>query len=162
LPLAAGPVVVVVSLFVCGAAALAQERFTGKVVGVTDGDTISVMRDGRAVWVRLEGIDCLENGQDFSKRAKQFTSEMTFGKDASIDVRDIDRYGRLVARVHIDDQDVSVALVHAGLAWHYTQYSNDPKLATAEIAARSAKVGLGGQSNPVPSWEFRRPTRIED
>ena len=60
-----------------------QERFAGRVVGVTDGDTISVMRDGRSVRVRLEGIDCPERGQDFGQRAKQFTSDMAFGKDAA-------------------------------------------------------------------------------
>lgn len=37
-----------------------QERFTGKVVSITDGDTISVMQDGRVVTVRLDGIDCQE------------------------------------------------------------------------------------------------------
>ena len=69
-------------------------------MAVADGDTISVLRDGRSVRVRLEGIDCPEKGQDFSQRAKQFTSELTFGKEVSVDVRDVDRYGRLVARVH--------------------------------------------------------------
>jgi endonuclease YncB( thermonuclease family) len=53
------------ALALSSVAPLAQERFTGKVVGITDGDTISVMRDGRAVTVRLEGIDCLEKTQDF-------------------------------------------------------------------------------------------------
>ena len=101
--------------------AVAQERFTGKSLAVADGDTISVMRDGRSVRVRLEGIDCPESGQDFGQRAKQFTSDLTFGKEVIVDVRDVDRYGRLVARVYVGGEDVSVALVDAGLAWHYTQ-----------------------------------------
>jgi len=62
------------------AAPLLAGTFTGKVVGVTDGDTISVMRSGRAVKVRLHGIDCPEGGQDFGRRAKQFTSGLVFGK----------------------------------------------------------------------------------
>lgn len=54
----------------------ASETFIGGCVGVTDGDTISVMRDGRAVKVRLEAIDCPEQGQDFSAAAKKYTSAL--------------------------------------------------------------------------------------
>ena len=71
-------------------------------------------------------------------------------------VRDVDRYGRLVSRVQVDGTDLSVALVTEGLAWHYTQYSDDPVLAAAEAQARAAKIGLWSQSAPVPPWEFRR------
>ena len=137
-----------------------QERFAGRVVGVTDGDTISVMRDGRSVRVRLEGIDCPERGQDFGQRAKQFTSDMAFGKDAVVEVRDVDRYGRLVARVSVGGEDVSLALVRSGLAWHYTKYSRDPKLAEAEITAKSAQLGLWSRSAPTPPWEFRQPAPL--
>ena len=140
--------------------AAAQERFTGKVVAVADGDTISVLRDGRAVRVRLEGIDCPEKGQDFSQRAKQFTSDPTFGKEVTIDVRDVDRYRRLVARVYVAGKDVSVALVEAGLAWHYTRYLRDLEPAKAERAGRLAKQGLWALANPVPPWEFRRQGRM--
>jgi len=146
----------VVALVLWSVPAVAQERFTGKVVGVADGDTISVLREGRSVRIRLEGIDCPDKGQDFSQRAKQFTSELTFGKEVTVDVRDVDRYGRLVARVSVGAQDVSVALVRAGLAWHFTKYSRDPVLAEAEQSARTAKRGLWGQGSPTPPWEFRR------
>jgi len=149
-------------LLLCSLPADAQERFTGKVVGVADGDTVSVLRDGRSVRVRLEGIDCPEKGQDFSQRAKQFTSELTFGKEATVEVRDVDRYGRLVARISVGGQDVSVALVRAGLAWHFTKYSRDPVLADAEQVARAARRGLWEQGSPTPPWEFRqlrRPAR---
>ena len=81
---------------------------------------------------------------------------MAFGKDAVIEVRDVDRYGRLVARVHVDGKDVSLALVHAGLAWHFTRYSRDPTLAEAEQASRLAKRGLWSLANPIAPWEFRR------
>ena len=129
-------------------------------MAVADGDTISVLRDGRSVRVRLEGIDCPEKGQDFSQRAKQFTSDLTFGKEVTVDVRDVDRYGRLVARVHVDGKDVSVDLVEAGLAWHYTRYSRDPELAKAERAGRLAKRGLRSLANPLPPWEFRREKHL--
>ena len=71
-------------------------------------------------------------------------------------VRDVDRYGRLVSRVQVDGIDLSVALVAEGLAWHYTQYSDDPVLAQAEAQARVSRIGLWSQPSPVPPWEFRR------
>ena len=145
-----------VALVLSSVPAFAHERFAGRVVGITDGDTISVMREGRSVRVRLEGIDCPERGQDFGQRAKQFTSEMAFGKDAVVEVRDVNRYGRLVARVSVGGEDVSLALLRSGLAWHYTKYSRDPKLAEAEIAAKAAKLGLWSRPAPTPPWEFRQ------
>jgi endonuclease YncB( thermonuclease family) len=78
--------------------AFAADTFIGKVVGITDGDTISVLRAGRAVKVRLDGIDCPESGDPFSKTAKQFTSKFSFGKEVQVRQTDTDRYGRIVAR----------------------------------------------------------------
>jgi micrococcal nuclease len=58
----------------------AADDFSGKVVGVSDGDTISVLRDRTPVKIRLFGIDCPETGQDFGSRAKAIASELAFGK----------------------------------------------------------------------------------
>ncbi len=49
--------------------------FTGRVVGVSDGDTITVLHNGKAEWIRLNGIDSPEKRQAFSKRAKRFTAQ---------------------------------------------------------------------------------------
>ena len=131
------------------------DLFTGLVVGVTDGDTISVMRDGETVRIRLEGIDTPESNQAFGSRASVFTSSRVLNKRVTVHVRDVDRYGRLVSRVQVDGTDVSVALVTQGLAWHYTQYSDDPVLSRAEVQARTAEIGVWSQPSPVPPWEFR-------
>ena len=74
----------------------AADSFTGKVVGVSDGDTISVMREGRAVKVRLHGIDCPEKKQPYGTKAKRFTSDRAFRNEVTIYVKDYDRYGRIV------------------------------------------------------------------
>ena len=132
------------------------DTYTGKCVGVIDGDTISVMHSGKPVKIRLEGIDCPEMGQDFGTRAKQFTFMLVFGKDVEVREYYPDRYGRMVARILVGGQDVSVELVKAGLAWHYKKYSSDPVLAEAEVEARRAKVGLWSMPGAVPPWEWRR------
>src|SRR5205809_7142993 len=132
-----------------------QAEFSGKCVGVIDGDTIDVLRNGRAVRIRLEGIDCPEREQAFSAGAKQFTSELVFGKTVTVKVKEPDRYGRLVARVIAEGKDVSRELVKAGLAWHFKKYSSDPELAKLEDKAREARVGIWSMPNPAPPWDFR-------
>jgi len=87
------------------------------VFGVSDGDTIKVMRAHKEVKVRLYGIDCPERGQPFSKKAKQFTSDMVFGKLVEIQRMDTDRCGRTVALVAVDKQLLNEELIKAGYAW---------------------------------------------
>ncbi len=116
---------------------LPAQDFTAKCVGVTDGDTITVLVGTEQMKIRLEGIDTPETGQDFATKAKQFTSSLVFGKHVHILPKEKDRYGRLVARVRVDDRDVSLELVKAGLAWHYKKYSGDPTLASAKQQARA-------------------------
>ena len=57
-----------------------SEAWSGKVIGIADGDTITVLRDKKDVRIRLYGIDCPEGGQAFSKRARQFTSKTVYRK----------------------------------------------------------------------------------
>ena len=135
--------------------------FTATVVGVADGDTITVLRDRQQIRIRLDGIDCPEGGQALSNRAKQFTSARVFLREVTISPRDVDRYGRTVARVYVDGKDVSLELVKAGMAWHYKQYSSDPLLAQAEIEARNAKAGLWADPHAIAPWDFRHtPPRM--
>ena len=80
--------------------ALAGESFTGRVVAVHDGDTITVERaDGELVRIRLWGIDCPESDQPWGDRAMAFTAEKCLNKTVLVFERDEDRYGRLVAEV---------------------------------------------------------------
>lgn len=133
----------------------AEERFTGRCVAVGDGDSFKVLRSGCEVRVRLHGVDCPELQQDFGQRARKHTSELVFGKDVTVEVVTRDVHDRLVAHVSVDGQDLGLALVQAGMAWHFTRYSDDPSLAAAEREARAAKRGLWQQPDPVPPWEYR-------
>ena len=100
-------------------AAAAAETLTGKVVGIADGDTVTVLVDGhKQVKVRLHGVDCPERGQPFGNRAKQFTSELCFGNSVTVRVSDTDKYGRAIGEVTTaNGTNVNVALVENGLGW---------------------------------------------
>jgi len=135
----------------------AAPEFHGRVVGVADGDTITVLHDGRAEKIRLYGIDAPEKGQAFGQRAKEFTAELAFGITVTVRVRDHDRYGRTVAEVVLPDgQSLNQELVRAGYAWWYRRYSKDPILARLEADAHDAHRGLWADPHPVPPWDWRR------
>ncbi len=75
-----------------------QERWVAGCV-VSDGDTITVLHNGKGERIRLHGIDCPEKRQAFGRRAKQFTSTLVFGKTVTVQGVDRDRYGRTVGVV---------------------------------------------------------------
>ena len=136
------------------------EPFEARVVGVADGDTLTVLHRGAQVRVRLNGVDCPEKGQAFGSRAKQFTSELAFGKTVAVRPFDTDRYRRVVADVVLPDGRIlNRELVAAGLAWHYTKYSKDEELARLEQHAREARIGIWSDGRAVAPWEFRADRR---
>jgi micrococcal nuclease len=136
--------------------------FEGKVVSVSDGDTIKVLYDGKQVKIRLAAIDCPEKGQPYGQKAKQFTADMVAGKVVKVWETDVDRYGRIVGFVFVGDKNLNKELLSAGLAWHYKKYSRDPELAKLEFEAKSSKRGLWAEPDPVPPWEWRRDKRSSD
>ncbi len=130
--------------------------FTGRVVGVSDGDTITVMHNGKGERIRLHGIDCPEKRQAFGNRAKQFTSNLVFAKTVTVQFVDRDRYGRTVGVVLLPDgRSLNHELVKAGFAWWYRKYSDDQRLGELEAEAREAKRGLWAAPTPIPPWEWR-------
>ena len=118
--------------------------FTGKVVKVSDGDTIEVMHDGKPERIRLFGIDCPEishksgeTGQPFGQNAKKLTGDLVAGKEVSIIVKDIDRYGRTVGIVVLNDGTIlNEELLKAGLAWHYGRYDSNEEWQEMEDITR--------------------------
>lgn len=122
----------------------ASAPFEATVVSVVDGDTVDVRPVGerRPIRVRLDGIDAPERGEPFSSAATRSVRVLLFGQVVRVEGRDVDAYGRLVARVTVHGRDASVELVRAGLACHYTRYSSDAVLAQAEAEARQAGRGF--------------------
>ncbi|MFX0202385.1 MAG: thermonuclease family protein [Candidatus Hodarchaeota archaeon] len=137
------------------------QSFTGKVVGISDVDTIKVMREGRAIKVRLHGIDCPEKKQPYGTKTKQFTSDMAFGNEVTVRIKDTDRYVRIVGEVILSDGiSLNKELVFVGLALWYRKYApNDRTLKALESGARAEKKGLWADENPIPPWEWRQGER---
>ena len=130
--------------------------FTGKVVKISDGDTIQVMHQGKAEKIRLAGIDCPESKQPFGQAAKKFVLEIAAQKTVTVYVETTDRYGRTVGEVILPDgRSLNRELVRAGYAWWYRKYSSDATLGLLESEAQAARHGLWADSSPVPPWDWR-------
>jgi endonuclease YncB( thermonuclease family) len=132
------------------------DTISGRVVGISDGDTITVLEPGnKQTRVRLAQIDAPESHQDFGQASKQVLSGLVYGKQVTIEVETIDKYGRTVGKVLAGGQDMNLEQVRTGMAWVYRQYAHDQAYYAAEKTARQAKMGLWSQPNPIPPWEFR-------
>ena len=131
------------------------EEFTGKVIGVTDGDTIKVLVNKESVTVRLEGIDAPESGQSYGKKSKEALAEMVAGKTVTVKKTGTDKYKRTLGIVIVGDADANAKMVEDGWAWHFKKYNDEERLAKLEDAARKAKRGLWADEKPLAPWEYR-------
>ncbi|HYH68856.1 MAG TPA: thermonuclease family protein [Urbifossiella sp.] len=136
---------------------LAADPITGRVVGIADGDTLTVLDTAKTRHkVRLHGIDAPEKAQAFGTKAKEALAALVFQKDVTVTVVDEDRYGRQVGKVMQGGTDVNTALVRAGYAWRYATYDKKGEYTAAQDEAKVARRGLWADPGPTPPWEFRR------
>lgn len=144
--------------FILALNACSAAEFSGRVVAVTDGDTIGVLVANEEYKIRLHGIDTPERKQDFGTRAKQFTSDLVFGKEVRVEVKYRDRYGREVGVVYlVDGRNLNHELVKAGMAWWYEEYApNDETLEQLQTEARKNRRGLWRDPHPQSPWDFRK------
>lgn len=146
-----------------GSLLASAETITGRVVGVSDGDTLTVLDASYQQFkIRLAGIDAPEKGQPFGSRAKESLSEMVFSKQVVVESSKVDRYRRKVGKVQHEGTDVNLEQVKRGMAWHYTAYVKEQVpadreiYANAEAEARAQRRGLWRENTPSAPWEFRR------
>jgi endonuclease YncB( thermonuclease family) len=127
----------------------------GKVIGVTDGDTIKILERRETLKVRLAEIDAPETRQAFGTQAKKALSDLIFGKEVRVIERDHDRYGRMVGIVYADNQNVNMEMVRRGMAWVYRRYALETAFFQLEEEAKAEKRGLWADPHAIPPWEYR-------
>ena len=135
----------------------------GLVVGVADGDTITVLDQQKNTYkIRLQGIDAPEKKQAFGEKSKQSLHDLVHGKQVRIEYDKEDKYGRIVGKITLDDLDICLQQLVLGMAWHYKKYQNEQSVADrvvyndAELKSKSLKLGLWAGETPMPPWEFRK------
>jgi endonuclease YncB( thermonuclease family) len=147
---------VVAAALIALALTASAETVTGKVVGVTDGDTITVLTEkNRQVTIRLADIDAPEKNQPFGRVSRQALSDAVFFKAVTVNVIKIDKYGRSVGYVLVDGEDVNRKQLQGGHAWVYREYLSRKSYLGDEDAAKRGRIGLWKDNNPQPPWEYR-------
>ena len=164
--------------FLLSPVAALSETLKGRVVGVSDGDTITVLdADHQQYKIRLSGIDAPEKAQPFGQRSKENLSHLVFGRDVTVEWRKKDRYGRTVGKVLVAEPtcqeatcpkilDACHAQVVAGMAWWYRQYAKEQEPGDAnryeqsEQEARIRRIGLWSDPQPTPPWESRKEKKL--
>lgn len=154
-------VLIVVGLWsrASGSVAVSSGTLHGQVVGVPDGDGLTLLLPSREqVRVRLVGIDAPEIGQPYGHQAKHDLSALVFKRSVRVDVFGQDKHGRTLGRVFVDSIDVNATMVSGGAAWVYRQYTRDRALIALERAARAEKRGLWAlpKEQISPPWVWRR------
>ena len=142
-------------------------RTEGKVIKITDGDTVHVLDAEMTTHkIRLAGIDAPERGQSYGKAAGKFLGKQINQQTVCVDWHKRDRYKRLVGVIHYEGRDVNLELVKAGYAWHYKKYQREQRpadrviYADAEVQARSKVIGLWSEPNPINPSDWRKGQRV--
>jgi endonuclease YncB( thermonuclease family) len=152
-----------------GSAALEiVDRFPrAKVVHVVDGDTVIVAKQCNKITIRLDSIDCPEDGQHWGDIAAYGLIKLIGGKKVHLEEHGLDSHGRTLATVYVRHADaaewvnVNERMVTLGHAWVMRRFydhlpkDRQDKLNRLERWARSKKVGLWRFSNPTPPWRWR-------
>ena len=150
--------------FLCLISASVQaESITGRVVGVSDGDTVTLLDNNNSQYkVRLAGIDAPEKKQAFGNASKRYLSDLVFSKEVTADWSKKDRYGRLVAKVKLNDNDINLLQIKHGMAWFYFKYQNELsqedriKYVQAHQNSENNKIGLWADSFAEAPWDYRK------
>jgi endonuclease YncB( thermonuclease family) len=160
----------VLSLVVLGvllqAGLLLADTIEGRVVSISDGDTITVLDSAKTQHkIRLAGIDAPESKQAFGQASKKHLSDLVFDCDVTLYCGKTDKYRREVCVVLIDGKDANLAQVTAGMAWWYRKYQKEQTAQqradyeAAEITAKAGRIGLWLDADPVAPWEWRKAKR---
>ena len=127
---------------------------SGKVVSIHDGDTITILQNKTQIKVRLFGIDAPELKQPYGKKSKQFLANLIAGEVVEVDENGKDRYKRIIGTIYLNGADINAQMVENGYAWAYRKFSK--KYTPQESKAKSQKLGLWRDKEPIPPWEWRR------
>ncbi|OAM53402.1 hypothetical protein A7981_07350 [Methylovorus sp. MM2] len=143
------------------------DQLQGRIIEVFDGDTVTLLSENMRVKIQLTGIDAPEMKQDFGVQSKQALSDCALDKIVVIDDYKSGKSGRSIGKVIVDGVDCNLRQVRNGMAWHDTQHSEDQSqvnqqlYADAETMARSNRIGLWSQSNPVAPWDFVHQVNVK-
>ncbi len=137
--------------------------WNGVAVRIEDGDTLVVVNENtKYSKIKLMDIDAPDLKQPFGDKSKQSLSDLCLLKPAIIDERGLNKRMLTLARVKCNNLDASEEQVKHGMAWAEPSEQTDQTIKDLADQARSAKIGLWQDSDPIPPWEFHPVKRAEN
>ena len=130
-----------------------------QVLRVIDGDSITVKVDQTNYRIRLAEIDAPEMDQAWGEESKLALKEKLDNEKVGLEVIDVDRYGRLVARIFLNGRHINREMVSEGHAWVYLEYLRDDSLIPHEAAATAKQLGLWSSEGAIAPWQWRNRNR---
>ena len=129
----------------------------GKIIHISDGDTVHLLTSkNEKIKIRLNDIDAPEAKQAFGNKSKENIKKFIYQKDVIVEYKKKDQYKRVLGTIYYQNRDINLQQVKDGYAWVYKKYSKNPTYFKAEQEARSKKIGLWSDRNPIEPWVFRK------
>lgn len=138
-----------------------------QVRNVIDGDTVIVSKGRDNIKIRLDSIDCPEDGQDWGDKAKYGLIKLIGGKRVKLEEHGIDTHGRTLATLYVwhgqkqDWLNVNERMVTLGHAWVMRRFydhlprDRQDKLNSLENWSKSKNIGLWSDNEPIAPWAWR-------
>lgn len=135
----------------------AANTISGKVTKVSDGDTVWITDAANEKHkIRLARIDAPEKSQPWGAESATVLRGWVFGKDVRVEYAKRDKYGRILGTIFCGTNEVNLAMVQTGNAWHYNRFDRTTAYSAAESAAKVARLGLWSQPDPINPFAWRK------
>ncbi len=132
-------------------------ELVGKVIKVSDGDTITLLTDDKVSHkIRLNDIDAPEKKQAFGNKSRDNLASYIAGEIVTVKYKSKDKYGRILGTIYFENLDINLQQVKNGYAWVYKQYSKNQTYYQEEQKAKDLKKGLWIAKEPLAPWEYRK------
>lgn len=137
---------------------IAEEFYWATATRVPDGDTLWVqpLSGATSRKLRLQGLDAPEICQSGGPAAREALRFLVAQRVLKVRVKYTDDYGRGLAHIEADGQDVAAMMVRSGQAWSYRSRRSPGPYALQEAQARKVKAGLFAKEAPERPGDFRR------
>ena len=133
-------------------------EWQGVVTHVADGDTLFVRpaSGGQPVKIRIDGMDAPEICQAYGQASRLALHNRVMGQPVKVDTRRHDNYGRVLARISLQQADVGEWMVRQGHAWSYRFRRDAGPYAVEEAQAKTAQRGLFADAQALQPRDFRK------
>lgn len=135
-----------------------SEKIYADVEKIIDGDSLKVRRGNETIELRLWGIDAPEFDQPGAAESEQALLAQIDKAQLTLEVKDIDKYGRLVVIAHKEHTNINEEMVKKGHAWVHIYYCLLPPCDQWHIYQKQARqrgIGLWQYKDPIPPWIWK-------